>query len=163
MTAQPITGMPCDTQHPFPQPRFGQGIDSMEYGLPDRRPGSTDMDDIDTAPTWRAIAAWMWSADCLRIHIHEVATDACLTTHLLACATMLNVSPNPIIGLALAQVGAAEPMEALRTGGLKEARKVVSGLPVHQREAMIPELLSIVLRGTTQLTLDINDTSVMRG
>jgi hypothetical protein len=45
----------------------------MEYGATERRSGSEYMQDVDTSPTRRMIAASIWHADCLRNHANGVA------------------------------------------------------------------------------------------
>lgn len=160
MTEQAVSGMACDATHPFPLPRLGRGVDSMDYGATTRRPVGS-IYDVDTAPTWRTVAAWMWGADCVRQHIRELAADDILTTHLLACAAIIGLPKGAVVeNIALGQVGAGEPVEALRSGGLKAGRKAIAAMPVQQREQMIPELLSMVLAGPRTLKLDVESSMV---
>ncbi|MEV0214390.1 hypothetical protein [Micromonospora sp. NPDC050695] len=162
MTEQAVTGMDCDKIHPFPLPRLGRGVDSMDYGATKRRPVGS-IYDVNTTPTWRMVAAWMWGTDCVRQHIRELAADDILTTHLLACAAVIGLPPGAIVeNIALGAVGAGEPVEALRTGGLKAGRRAVADMSVQQRESLIPELLSMILRGPRTLELDIDGSTVQK-
>lgn len=157
---KPISGAPCDTSHPFPAPEEGEWIDSMDYGATNRRPGSVSMWDVDTTPTWRLIAASLWHAPCIDQHLAEVATDAYLTTHLIAVTVRVGLPRNETIyALALREVGAAEPINAMREG-LAAARKSVEVMDLDSRKRIVNECLAIVLHSLTELTLDIPSESI---
>jgi hypothetical protein len=132
--------------------------DSMEFGALDRRPNahSENTQDVDTSATWRAIGAWIWDAPCLQDHIVEVAGDTILTTHLLAVAMLSRKAVGPIEALALSQVGGNAAIAALERGeGMEPAHDEVSLMHIDERRQLVGECLALVLKGFTNLQLDL--------
>lgn len=154
MPRQPITGMSCDADHPFPAPAAGRWIDSMDYG--DTRRLIASMYDRDTLPVWRLFAAWMWGTDCTEQHAAEVAADPILTTYLIA-STALAIPPESMDAttrLGFDHVGAGAVFQALRSGGLADARRMVDGLPTAMRVTATRECLAHLGQGVVALQLD---------
>jgi hypothetical protein len=142
--SSPMTGMPCDTRHPFPAPSPGDWADSMEYGDPSRlnvnKPAP--MEDRDTSPLWRALAAWLWNIDCLDRHIADVVADPILTAHAITVATLTDRKEG------------SNAAAALRSGGLEACRRVVDGMSVSERTE-VQMSVNRILHGYTALRLDL--------
>jgi hypothetical protein len=154
----PLSGAPCDTEHPFPAPTWTDWIDSMEYGALQRRETRHGMQDVDTTPTWRLFAANMWEAPCYNQHVTEVAADPFLVTHLCAVAVHVGLPRNPMIYvLALEQVGAGPTFNALHDGGLEAGREAVEQMSDDSRRKTVMECVALVLHGWTGLRLDLHD------
>lgn len=153
-----LTGKPCDATHPFPAPPESAWADSMEFGAPSRQPTTNENAtlDVDTSATWRAIGAWIWEAPCQRDHMDEVASSAILTTHLLAVAMLSRKSAHPVEELAFNQVGAGAAINALLgMNGLEPAHDEVQKMSVSDRRQLVAECLALVLKGHTNLRLDL--------
>jgi hypothetical protein len=130
----------------------------MEYGEPDRRPHSNAYatEDVDTAPIWRMLAAWIWNADCLQRHTAEVAADAILTTHLIAVACAAGLPRDDMMAmLALNQAGAGNVINALSEDGLAAGRAHVDTMDIDTRRTIISECNAVILKGYTALHLDL--------
>ncbi len=155
---QPLTGKPCDPTHPFPAPDEAAWVDSMEYGAL-RRQSTTNSfatQDTDTSPTWRVLGAWVWGAACLQDHVLEVANSSILTTHLLAVAMLSRKSVHVIESLAFGQVGGNAAIDALvNGGGLEPAHEEVQQLDLDSRRQLVGECTALVVKGFTNLQLDI--------
>jgi hypothetical protein len=156
---QSLTGMSCDELHPFPAPDDSDWIDSMEYGNSERQPvnGRLRMNDRDTTPTWRMIAANLWGTSCYDAHIAEVAADPILTTHVIAVSALAYPPEHAdmITRLAFDQSGAGQVFGNVQSGGLKGARHVVNAMHLSTRKTAIGECVAHVLHGFTALRLDV--------
>ena len=155
---QALTGMPCDPSHPFPAPDESDWIDSMEYGNPDRQmvDGRLRMEDRDTSPTWRMVAANLWGTSCFEQHVVEVAADPILTTHVMAVTVIAHAPEHRdmITRLGFDQAGASAVFTALKKGGLEHARKVVNALHLETRRTALIECVAHINHGFTALRLD---------
>jgi hypothetical protein len=154
----PLNSMPCDADHPFPIPPNGAWTDSVEFGEPDRRPvhGPVEPTDVDPSPTWRALAAWIWGAPCLRQHIDEIASDTIRATHLLAAAILPSKSREAFAALNISHIGWQPAIDALgRRQGLAPGHRAVQKMTLDDRGAMVGACLSLILRGHTSLQLDL--------
>jgi hypothetical protein len=150
-----LSGMSCDSDHPYPAPDDASWIDSMEYGEEHRLKQS--MWDRDPSHIWRAIAANMWGADCYEQHLTDVAADPILTTHAIAVAALAYPpeGSDAITALAFNQSGAGHVFATLTKGGQKEARKVVNGMFLDVRKTALMECIAHINHGFTALHLDV--------
>lgn len=154
-----LSGMPCDTNHPYPAPLPQDWIDSTEYGALERREHDNEMamQDVDVTPTWRAIASELWETDCRERHRGEVAADPFLVAHLMACAVRIGLPRGALYELGMQQVGAGAAFNALHDGGLEAGLEAVQRMGAIDRERTVRECVAVVLHGATTLRLDIHD------
>jgi hypothetical protein len=153
---RPITGEPCDVSHPYPTPTDSDLIDSMEYGNDHRLPGNS-MWDRDSAPIWRAIAAYMWGQPCYERHLADVAADPILAAHTIA-VTVLAADPSGRGSRGQSpfyQLNAETVFNALKAGGQQSARHAVDGLSVVQRIEVLNECVIYINHGFNALRRDI--------
>lgn len=148
----PLTGMPCDSSHPYPAPDRNAQIDATEYGIYDR-----EDDAIDPAPIFRLIAADLWGARCYDQHRGAVAADSILTAHTIAVATVAYAPEHANSGAVhgFEHSGAAAVINALRDGGQKAGLEVVDTLPLDVRREAVGECVAHLNHGLTALHLDI--------
>lgn len=131
----------------------------MEYGALQRREHSNAraMNDTDTSPTWRAMGAKIWDADCVPDHHEEIAASTILTTHLLAVAMLSRKSVHAGESLALGHVGVMPAINALvgDGGGLEAAHEQVKLMSIESRRQTVAECLALATKGFTGLQLDL--------
>lgn len=153
MSRDLIEGLPCDTTHPYPTPRHGRWIDSMDHGDTSRL--IETMYDRDTLPTWRAIAAYAWDQPCFEDHVTDVAADPILTTHLLASTS---IAWPPHRGTSAARLGFSDEaglmLAELRTGGLEKGRLLVNAMHLESRKSAVSNCVTYFYMGYHALQYD---------
>lgn len=153
-TFRPITGKPCDSNHPYPTPDEHDHLDSVEYGELERTAEGT-MYDRNPIDAWRLVAANMWEAECRNDHVAEVAQDPILTTYIIAACKVAyppeNADPVTQLGLGIA----GDVFRALQAGGLEAGREKVDAMPADVRRKALVECAAHINHGFTALRLDL--------